>query len=89
MVPDLAVEILSPTNTAREMERKRNEYFDGGTRLAWELDPDRRRVRVYTANDDFHDVDENGTLDGGAVLPGFSLSVRVWFDKAGRRAEDA
>jgi Uma2 family endonuclease len=87
-VPDFAVEILSPTNTAKEMERKRKEYFEGGAKLVWELDPERRPVRVYKSAEDFAEVDENETLDGGTVLPGFTLPVRAWFDKAGRRAED-
>lgn len=85
MTPDFAIEILSPTNTRREMERKRREYFAGGARLVWEADPDAMRVRVYGAADQFIDVGEDGTLDGGAVLPGFSLSVRSWFERAGRR----
>jgi Uma2 family endonuclease len=87
IVPDLAVEILSPTNTLQEMERKRREYFAGGTRLVWELDPIARRVRVYTAVDHFTDVSEDGTLEGGTVLPDFKLPVRAWFDRAGKRAE--
>jgi Uma2 family endonuclease len=85
LVPDLAVEILSPTNTPQEMERKRREYFGGGTKLVWELDPSTRRVRVYTTFDRFTDITEEGTLDGGAVLPGFTLSTRAWFDRAGRQ----
>src|SRR5262245_53017382 len=85
MVPDLAVEILSPTNTAKEMERKRGEYFTGGAKLVWEVYPDKREVNVFKAPEDFVTVDENGVLDGGTVLPGFTLSVREWFQRAGRR----
>ena len=43
--PDLAVEVLSPGNTAAEMERKLREYFTHGTRLAWYVDPQQRTVR--------------------------------------------
>jgi Uma2 family endonuclease len=85
-VPDLAVEIMSPGNTEREMERKRREYFAGGTTLVWEVDPRKRQVAVYTAPDAVTILDENGTLDGGAVLPGFTLSIREWFAEAGERA---
>lgn len=85
--PDLAVEILSPSNTRAEMARKRREYFAGGARLVWEVNPETRRVRVYTAPDAFTEVGEEGSLDGGPVLPGFSLSVRRWFERAGERAE--
>jgi Uma2 family endonuclease len=87
VTPDLAVEILSPTNTPQEMERKRREYFTGGARLVWEVDPDQRRVRVYTSPEQFTEVTEDGALDGGSVLPGFTLPIRTWFDRAGRRSE--
>jgi Uma2 family endonuclease len=85
--PDLAVEVLSPSNTEREMDRKRREYFAGGARLVWQVYPDSRRVRVYTSVDQFNEVGEDGTLTGGEVLPGFTLAVRQWFERAGRREE--
>ena len=85
--PDLAVEVLSPSNTAEEMEQKRREYFAGRARLVWQVYPDKRRVRVYTAVDHFDEIGEDQTLTGGAVLPGFTLSVRRWFERAGRREE--
>jgi Uma2 family endonuclease len=87
VVPDFAVEVLSPTNTKKEMERKRREYFTGGAKLVWEVHPDSRKVEVYTAPDDPATLDEGDTLDGGTVLPGFSLRIREWFDLAGKRAE--
>lgn len=87
-VPDLAVEILSASNTPAEMDRKRQEYFGGGCRLVWEVDPDKKTVRVYTAVEESMLVDENGTLDGGEVLPGFTLSVAEWFARAGKRAKE-
>jgi Uma2 family endonuclease len=87
LAPDLAVEVLSPSNTAAEMERKLNEYFAAGAQLVWYADPDRRTVRVYTTPADSHLLSEDDTLDGGTVLPGFQLSLREWFDRAGRRRE--
>ncbi len=85
--PDLAVEILSPNNTRAELDRKRREYFDGGTKLVWQVYPTTRRVRVCTAVDEFTELGEDDTLDGGTVLlPGFTLSIRRWFDRAGQRA---
>lgn len=83
--PDLAVEILSPSNTEREMDRKRSEYFTGGSRLVWQVYPPTRRVRVYTSVDVFVELAEEDTLVGEPVLPGFTLSVRRWFERAGRR----
>jgi Uma2 family endonuclease len=85
LAPDLAVEILSPSNTAAEMARKRREYFAAGTRLVWEVDPDARTVTVYTAPEQAEFRNGDQILDGGAVLPGFTLPIRQWFDRAGRR----
>jgi Uma2 family endonuclease len=80
VAPDLAVEILSTSNTRKEMALKRVEYFGAGTRLVWEADHRKRTVTVYTAPDRFVVLDDAGTLDGADVLPGFSLSVKEWFD---------
>jgi Uma2 family endonuclease len=85
VVPDLAVEVLSEGNTPKEMERKRREYFAAGAKLVWMVDPDKRTVDVYTAVDQFTTLDESQTLDGGTVLPGFALSIRAWFERAGKR----
>jgi Uma2 family endonuclease len=83
--PDLAVEVISPSNTEGEMQRKRREYFAGGARLVWQVYPDTRCVRAYTAPDVFTELGEDETLDGSPVLPGFSLPVRRWFERAGQR----
>ncbi len=85
LYPNLAVEILSPSNTKKEMARKRREYFAAGTQLVWEVFPKSRKVRVYTAPEEFTELGENQKLDGGEVLPGFALRIKDWFDRAGRR----
>jgi Uma2 family endonuclease len=87
-VPDLAIEVLSPSNTKKEMARKRKEYFLGGCTLVWEVDLLKRSVRVYTAPDESKLVREKGTLDGGTVLPGFKLKVAQWFERAGPVASE-
>ena len=79
LAPDLAVEVLSPSNTKREMERKLQEYFEHGVRLVWLVDPDQRTVEVFTAPDQSVVLHEDQTLDGGEVLPGFSLPLRQLF----------
>jgi Uma2 family endonuclease len=84
IAPDLAVEVLSESNTKAEMDRKLREYFAAGARLVWYLDPEDRTVRVYTAVDQVTLIDESGTLDGGDVLPGFVLPIREWFERAER-----
>lgn len=77
--PDLAVEVISEGNTKREIERKRREYFKAGTLLVWVVDPPKRTVTVYTGSDDFKVLILGDELDGGTVLPGFSLSLKTLF----------
>ena len=82
LVPDLAVEVLSPSNTTAEMDQKLRDYFAAGVLLVWYLDPKQKTVRVYEAVDRVTTLDETGTLDGGAVLPGFTLKVGDWLAAA-------
>lgn len=86
LVPDLAVEVLSESNTVAEMERKRGEYFQAGVRLVWMVDPDSRTVAVYTSVGAPQIVDVTRPLDGAAVLPGFTLSVAELFAQLDRQA---
>jgi Uma2 family endonuclease len=81
LVPDLVVEVLSKSNTKQEMDRKLREYFKAGVRLVWMVNPKRRTVRVHTAFDQSVLLDEDQSLDGGTVLPGFVLHVRDLFVK--------
>ena len=82
VAPDLAIEILSPGNTRKELARKLQTYFDSGVRIAWVVIPPKRLVRVYTSATDFSELGEDDTLDGGEILPGFRLSIREWFEAA-------
>jgi Uma2 family endonuclease len=84
LAPDLAVEVLSESNTEAEMGRKLREYFAAGARLVWYLDREDRAARVYTAPDQSTLLDETQALDGADVLPGFALPLRELFDRAER-----
>jgi Uma2 family endonuclease len=79
LAPDVAVEVLSPTNTRREMERKRAEYFAAGTQVVWMVDLEERTVTVYTSPEQLTVLKELDTLDGGQVLPGFTLPLAPLF----------
>ncbi len=85
LAPDLAVEVLSRSNTPGEMRLKRQDYFTANVRLVWEIDPERRTVSVYTAPEGPTVLTEADTLDGGAVLPGFTLSLRDLFGELDRQ----
>lgn len=79
--PDLAVEVLSPSNTPREMTRKLHEYFASGCRLAWYVPYGQRLVHVYTSPTEMRVLGDDDVLDGGDVVPGFTLPVHIWFDR--------
>ncbi len=85
LVPDLAVEILSPSNTRAEMEIKLREYFAAGVRIVWYVNPPTRTARVYTSPETWTDISPDGAMEGGDILPGFRLGMRDWFDRAERR----
>lgn len=86
LVPDLAVEVLSKGNTRREMQGKREEYFRGGAQFVWEINPKKQSARVYTSPNQFQEIDAEGALDGGDVLPGFVLPLQKLFARAQRGA---
>ena len=84
LVPDLAVEVLSEGNTPAEMRRKVREYFDAGVGLVWLIDPKKRAARVYTAPHRSVRILEGQSLDGGNVLPGFSIGLADLFRRIPR-----
>jgi Uma2 family endonuclease len=78
-VPDLVVEVISRSNTPKEMTRKRKEYFKAGIALIWQVYPKSKTVEVYTSPGRFRTLGIDDTLDGGTVMPEFRLSVRTLF----------
>ena len=79
MVPDLAVEVVSPGDSAREVLEKVADWMRSGVRLVWAIDPATRSVIVYRLLDDFDVLSEDDTLDGGRVIPGFSANLKDLF----------
>ncbi|WP_165072011.1 Uma2 family endonuclease [Paludisphaera rhizosphaerae] len=81
VAPDLAVEILSISNTKAEMERKRGLYFDGGTLSVWIVDPERRSIAVYDRDEPETPrvYAENDVIELAEILPGFRLSLAELF----------
>jgi Uma2 family endonuclease len=77
---DLAIEVLSTSNTKKEMLFKRRDYFRAGTSAVWEVNPRTRTVSVFSSSEEpdavLHEVD---TLDGGALLPGFKVRLTMVF----------
>jgi Uma2 family endonuclease len=79
MAPDLAVEVISRSNTRQEMDQKLKEYFEAGTRAVWYVYPKTRRVVAYTSPESFTELSESDILDAGEVLPGFTLDLKSLF----------
>ena len=78
--PDLAVEVVSPDDTAAEVKAKVNEYFEAGARLAWIIYPDAREVAVFKSARESLILSERDILDGGDVIPGFTCPVKEIFE---------
>lgn len=74
-IPTLAVEVISPSNTATEIEEKRSEYFDAGVKAVWVVHPIGRTIHVWSNRDECRVISMGGTLDGGTAVPGFQVKV--------------
>jgi Uma2 family endonuclease len=81
VIPHIVVEVLSESNTPREMRIKLGEYASAGVKLVWYVDPDAKTVTVYPKGRERGRkvLGEGDTLDGGKVLPGFNLPVADLF----------
>jgi Uma2 family endonuclease len=78
--PNIAAEVLSPWDSAAYMDGKIAMYLAAGTEIVWLVDPPRRTVTVFRPNSAPGLLDASGRLDGGTVLPGFSIPVSEIFD---------
>jgi Uma2 family endonuclease len=78
LAPDLAVEVLSPSNKPEEMRLKIATYMAAGV-LLWVIDPDQQRVEVYRSGRPPRTLGLDAVLDGEDVLPGFTLAVSSIF----------
>jgi Uma2 family endonuclease len=80
VVPDLAMEIVSPTNLAEEIDRKITDYFQAAVRLVWVFYPDSGRVYVYQSPTHVSILERTDILDGDEVLPGFRLPIAELYE---------
>ena len=84
LAPDLAVEVLSPSESASELEEKLDDYRACGTPLIWVVDPVRRTVMLIASDAPVRWLREGDTLDGGPVVPGFTCGVAELFEGIAR-----
>ena len=79
VAPDLAVEVISPSNQATDMHRKIRQLLAAGTALIWIVHPETRTVEVHTQSGAANASGCDDVLSGGDVLPGFEIPVREIF----------
>ncbi len=77
--PDLAVEVVSPNDTAEDVEAKVLDYLTAGAHMVWVVRPRTRTVTVYRSLREVQVLRPGDTLDGGDVLPGFTAPVETLF----------
>jgi Uma2 family endonuclease len=77
--PDLVVEVLSPSDRMRQVNRKLDHYFEHGARLAWLVNWPKQQVHIYTADSIESLTGLDDVLTGGLVLPGFKCKLRKIF----------
>lgn len=79
VAPDLAVEIISPSETAATVQEKVQDYLAAGTRLIWLVYPDQKLVIEYQSSAQIRQYGMGETLDGGDVIPGFTYPLERLF----------
>jgi Uma2 family endonuclease len=77
--PDLAVEVVSPDDRYKDVERKAKDYVDGGAQLVWVVDPRKRTITVHRPDSKPLILHEGEELDGAQVVPGFRCAVAEVF----------
>jgi Uma2 family endonuclease len=77
--PDIAVEVLSPSDRASEVTAKAQDWLQAGCPLLWVVDPETRTISVYRSRNEITVLTETDTLTGGEVLPGFAVPVKEIF----------
>jgi Uma2 family endonuclease len=76
IAPDLAIEVVSPSDRVYYLDRKLADYRKAGVKLTWVVNPNSRIITVYRLDRTFAEFLENDAITGEAVIPGFSILVR-------------
>ena len=79
IMPDLAVEVLSPNDRPGEVQDKVDDWLGAGVRLVWVINPPTRSAMVYRSASDGQEMTEGDSLDGADMMPGFTCQLRELF----------
>ncbi len=82
IAPDLALEVVSPNDTAEEVEARRIDFLSAGTNVFWVLYPESRTVHVFRHDGSSKVLNETDELHGDDALPGFQCKVAELFEEA-------
>ena len=80
LVPDLAIEVVSPSNSAVDVQGKIHEYFDAGVSKVWVVYPEQKNIYIYASPTKIQVLQLGDELDGGDLLPGFKLPLSALFE---------
>jgi Uma2 family endonuclease len=73
--PDLAVEVISPSETYDDVQEKLEDYLASGVKIVWLVRPKQKTVTVYHSIFDFKIFSETGEIEGENVLPNFKCKL--------------
>ena len=79
VAPDLAIEVVSPNDSAADLDLKIHQYLESGTSSVWVVYPQTRRVMLYRGAEFRAELSESMELAEPDLLPGFRLTVREIF----------
>ena len=79
VAPDLAVEVLSPSNTRAEIDARLKDFFASGAQIAWIIDPSNECVEICRSPTDRKLIGSGGFLEGEHLLPGFKYAIADLF----------
>lgn len=88
IVPDLAVEVISPNDVFQDVFAKMREYFRMGVKQVWIVLPVDREIYVYVSPRDLRILTADDELDGGVLIPGLRLPVDSLFQRQPQTAPD-
>lgn len=75
IAPDFVLELMSPSDSLKDVQNKMQEYMNGGVKLGWLIDRKNRRVEIYRQGKEVEILDSPRSLSGEDVLPGFVLDI--------------
>ncbi len=81
VAPELVVEIISPGNPRKEIDKKIKEYLNIGVKWVWLIDPKNRSCMVYRSQTDVQKLTENDSLVGDEILAGFEIKIAKFFEE--------